>query len=343
VQGGAEMGAYTNVLPGGRPLDDAAVRGEFEAMWGFDVPTGPALHTVAMVQAAEQGELDAMYIVGGNFLETLPQPERVERALAKLPLRIHQDIVLTPQMLVEPQDEVWLLPARTRYEQEGGGTETTTERRVVYSPHISGHDVGEARSEWRIVLDLVRAARPERAHLLAFDDADAIRAEIARAVPQYRGIERFKARGDAFQYGGRHLCVDGQFPLPGGRARFWPVAPPLVLAPEGALMLSTRRGKQFNSIIQADFDALTGAHRDDILMSVDDARARGLSDGQRVLVRSVWGQREAVVRCAAMHPGNAQMHWPEANGLLPPDRTDPHGGVPDYNAAVFVEARSRDA
>ena len=343
VQGGAEMGAYTNVLPGGRPLDDAAVRGEFEAMWGFDVPTGPALHTVAMVQAAEQGELDAMYIVGGNFLETLPQPERVERALAKLPLRIHQDIVLTPQMLVEPQDEVWLLPARTRYEQEGGGTETTTERRVVYSPHISGHDVGEARSEWRIVLDLVRAARPERAHLLAFDDADAIRAEIARAVPQYRGIERFKARGDAFQYGGRHLCVDGQFPLPGGRAHFWPVAPPLALAPEGALMLSTRRGKQFNSIIQADFDALTGAHRDDILMSVDDARARGLTDGQRVRVRSAWGQRDAVVRCAAMHPGNAQMHWPEANGLLPPDRTDPHGGVPDYNAAVFVEARSRDA
>lgn len=337
VQGGAEMGAYTTALPGGLSVDDPVARAHFSAMWGFEVPSGPALHTVGMVQAAGRGELDVMYVVGGNFLETLPQARQVEQALAQVPVRIHQDIVVTRQMLIEPAEEVWLLPARTRYEQEGGGTETTTERRVVFSPHLEGHDVGEARSEWRIVLDLVRAARPERAALLDLPDGAAIRADIARAVPQYAPIADLSRQGDVFQYGGRHLCVDGVFPLPGGRAHFWPVAPPVVVSPEGALMLSTRRGKQFNSMVQADYDPLTGAYRDDVLMAVEDAVARGLEDGERVRVRSEHGACEAVVRCAALHPGNVQMHWPEANVLLPADRLDPHGGVPDYNAQVFIE------
>jgi hypothetical protein len=35
-------------------------------------------------------------------------------------------------MFIEPKEEVLLLPAKTRYEQEGGGTETITERRVVF-------------------------------------------------------------------------------------------------------------------------------------------------------------------------------------------------------------------
>ena len=46
-------------------------------------------------------------------------------------------------------DDVVLLPVATRYEQEGGGTETTTERRIVFSPEIPRR-VAEARSEWRL-------------------------------------------------------------------------------------------------------------------------------------------------------------------------------------------------
>ena len=34
------------------------------------------------------------------------------------------------------KEEVILLPAKTRYEQDDGGTETTTERRILFSPEI---------------------------------------------------------------------------------------------------------------------------------------------------------------------------------------------------------------
>src|SRR5439155_12931669 len=128
----------------------------------------PGLTAEEMLEAADRGELDVLYSSGGNFLEVLPDPARVRRALGRVPLRVHQDIVLSSQMLVDPGDTVVLLPAATRYEQRGGGTQTTTERRIVFSPEIPGSRVGEARSEWEIFVDLARRIDPSRAQLMDF-------------------------------------------------------------------------------------------------------------------------------------------------------------------------------
>ena len=114
-----------------------------------------------MVEAADRGEIDVLWMSGTNFLEVMPDPQAVAEALGRVPTRIHQDVVVTSQMLVEG-DDVILLPVATRYEQEGGGTSTTTERRVAFSPEIP-RQVGEARSEWRLFGDIIARARPERA------------------------------------------------------------------------------------------------------------------------------------------------------------------------------------
>ena len=95
----------------------------------------------------------------------LPDPPEVEAALATVPLRVHQDIVVSSQMLVDPGDTVVLLPAATRYEQRDGGTQTSTERRIAFSPEIPGPRSGEARSEWEIFVDLARRVDPERARI----------------------------------------------------------------------------------------------------------------------------------------------------------------------------------
>ncbi|MFW5926145.1 MAG: FdhF/YdeP family oxidoreductase [Myxococcota bacterium] len=337
VQGGAEMGAYANVYPGGRPIHEETA-GELESQWGFRPPDTPGLDAVSMVQAAARGEIDLLYQVGGNFRDTLAQPEAVDRAVGRIPVRIHQDIVLTHPMLLEPEDTAYLLPAKTRYEHEGGVTETTTERRVVFSPHVPGHDVGEAREEWRIAVDLARAAKPEgAARALDYPDAAAIRRDIARTVPFYADITSLAKQGDAFQWGGERLCEGGTFPLPGGRARFVTSDPPDRRLPKGRFHLSTRRGKQFNSIVQGDVDQLTGAARDHVLINAADMRALGLVPDQPVVVRSDDGEFRGRAFEATIARGNVQMHWPEANPLLPSDRMDPGGRVPDYNAVVTVE------
>ena len=333
VQGGAEMGAYATALPGGVAIDDASAR-RFSDLWGFEVPARPGRTTVEALEAAHRGELEAFYCIGGNFLETMPDPARIEASLARIPLRLHSDVVVSSQMLVEPAEAVYLLPARTRYEQRGGGTETTTERRVVFSPEIEGHEVGEARGEWEMLLDLARAARPEGYARVHFEDAAAIRAEIERAVPAYAGIARLARQGDQFQWGGPRLCEGRRFATPDGKARFQPVRPPASAPSPGRFVLATRRGKQFNSMVQRERDPLNGAERDHVLISAADARALGLATGDPVLLRSATGEYRGRALVAEVARGTLQGHWPEVNVLLAAGRVDPHGGVPDYNAEV---------
>lgn len=335
VQGGAEAGCVPSALPGGVPVNaESAAR--FSKLWGFAVPLAPGLSAVEMIDAAEAGRLDTMVAVGGNFLETLPDPGWVRRALERIPLRVHQDIVLTPQMLVDPADTVVLLPAQTRYEQRGGGTETTTERYIIFSPEIAGRRIGESRAEWEILMQLAERVAPDRRALIHFENADQIRQEIAQAVPFYKGIEKLKKKGDAVQWGGPRLCEDGRFATESGRAHFTPLATGDAYLPDGWFRLSTRRGKQFNSMVQSDYDPLTGARRDEVLMDCQDAAQLGLAEGSRVRLRSHAGQWSGRVKFAPICRGNLQVHWPEGNVLLAHDRREPASGMPDFNALVEV-------
>jgi predicted molibdopterin-dependent oxidoreductase YjgC len=309
--------------------------------------------TVEYLEAAWRGELDGLYCIGGNFLETLPEPKRVADALAKIPLRIHTDLVLTSQMLVEPADTVFVLPARTRYEQRGGGTETSTERRVIFSPELPRDGIGEARSEWEMLLDFAKAVRPEAAAQLDFADGAAIRADIERAVPSYRGIAALAKEGDQFQWGGPALCTERRFATSDGKAHFQAVAPmrrsaaTAAVAPGGAerngrtFRLATRRGKQFNSMVQQNVDGLTGAARDHIFMSAPDAARLRVRRDDPILLKGAVGTFRGRVFIADVAVGTLQGHWPEVNGLLPANVLEPKSLVPDYNADVEVEPLPR--
>jgi molybdopterin-dependent oxidoreductase alpha subunit len=337
VQGGAEMGAYATVFPGGITIgvDSAAA---LAARYGFSIGDRPGLTAEEMVLAGGRGEIDVLYSSGGNFLDVLPDPDAVERALSHVPVRVHQDIVVTSQMLVDPGDVVVLLPACTRYEQRGGGTETTTERRVAFSPEVRGPRVGEARAEWEIFGDLAARVRPELADAVRFTDADAIRAEISEVVPAYSGIEHLERLGDSVQWGGPQLGVGGAFSTPDGKAHFTVVRPSVDARPtgRGAFVLSTRRGKQFNSMVYAAKDPLTGAVRDAVLLSERDADTLGVADGARVTLRSEHGEMPARVHVAPIRPGNVQVFFPEGNVLLPVGIRDAASGVPDYTTRIDI-------
>jgi anaerobic selenocysteine-containing dehydrogenase len=127
-------------------------------------------------------------------------------------------------------------------------------------------------------------------------------------------------------------------PTPDGRARFAavPITPPA--AGSTGLRLSTRRGKQFNSMVQADRDSLTGAARDEVLVSAEDARRLGLDDGAAVVLSSPTGELRGRLRLAPVKPGNVQVHWPEGNLLVAAGVRSPEAGIPDYNALVTIEA-----
>jgi molybdopterin-dependent oxidoreductase alpha subunit len=335
VQGGAEMGAYATALPGGKPVNRENAQ-KLSAEYGFDVPDWVGLTTTEMVEACARGGMDLLYCLGGNFLRTLPDPKYVRQALANVPMRVHQDIILTDQMFIEAKEEVILLPAKTRYEQDDGGTETITERRIVFTPEIS-RQVGEAKAEWKILRELAASVSPERAHLIGCETGWKMREEIARVVPFYDGFQKLNKTGDAFQYGGPHLCADWKFATSDGKAHFKAVPLPDLNRKAGEFKVSTRRGKQFNTLIYAEVDPLNGAQRDAILMNPDDAAELHLVHEDRIVLTNELGRYNGRVFLAPIARGNLQMHWPEGNVIVHRGIVDPAGMVPDYNAWVRVE------
>jgi anaerobic selenocysteine-containing dehydrogenase len=108
--------------------------------------------------------------------------------------------------------------------------------------------------------------------------------------------------------------------------------------PPGHFVVSTRRGKQFNSMVQSTVDPLNGAHRDDILIDEADAAALGLRDGAPVVLRSAIGELRGRLKFARLPTQTLQVHWPEGNVLIASgaEHREPRSHVPDYNAVVTI-------
>ena len=329
VQGGAEVGCV--------PFVDPVTAQRWSETWGFSVSPGRGWTAAEMIEHSSRGEVDLFWIVGGNFLETLPDAARSRQALARPRLRVHQDIVLSSSMLVDGDGDVVLLPAATRYESPGGGSETSTERRIIFSPEIPGRRIGSAKPEWWVFREVMARAAPERTHLVGLEDSDRIRQEIARAIPLYTGIETLSAKGDQVQWGGPTLYADGRFATSDRKAHFAVVSTRPVSAGPDRFAVSTRRGKQFNSMVQRAVDPLTGAGRDEIFISAEDLRRLQLREGTPVRLRSASGIFRGRLKLAPIKPGNLEVHWPEGNTLLSGSAIDPDSMEPDFNAFVTID------
>jgi anaerobic selenocysteine-containing dehydrogenase len=90
-------------------------------------------------------------------------------------------------------------------------------------------------------------------------------------------------------------------------------------------------------MVQRDVDPLTGARRDDILISEADIARLRRAEGDRVRLTSASGVFDGTLRLAPIKPGNLEVHWPEGMPLLAGDAIDPDSMEPDYNATVSVE------
>jgi len=226
VQGGEECGAEPDKFPGGFAVNDETAR-RFSNLWRHPVPSNPGLRMPQMIAAAHQREIKFLYSIGGNLLETVPERDFAAEALQKVPVRVHQDVVLNSSMLLDPEEIVLILPGQTRYEQRGGGTSTSTERRIRFTPEIHGHPIGESLPEWEIPVIIGRRTMPNGDLLFPFNDTQSIRAEMGRVMPIYQGVEKLKQEGDHLQWGGPLLYRDGQFSaMPDGRALFSVLEPP---------------------------------------------------------------------------------------------------------------------
>jgi len=179
VQGACDMGALPNVYSGYQKVTDPAAREKFEKAWGVDnLPVDVGYTVTTAVDAAADGELKALYILGENPMMSDPDQNHVREALERLEFVVVQDIFPTPTS--EFADVI--LPAACYAEKDG--TFTSTERRVQ-RVRKAVEPVGQARSDWEILCDLAKRCGYDGMQYRSPSD---IMDEIAAVTPIYGGI-----------------------------------------------------------------------------------------------------------------------------------------------------------
>jgi formate dehydrogenase alpha subunit len=179
VQGACDMGALPNVFSGYQAVTDATARAKFEKAWGVeDLPDKVGLTVTTAIDAAAEGGLKALYVMGENPMMSDPDQNHVRKALEQLDFLVVQDIFPTPT--TEFADVV--LPAASYAEKDG--TFTSTERRVQ-RVRKAVEPVGESRSDWEILCDVAGRAGYDN---MQYDSVGEILDEIATVTPIYGGM-----------------------------------------------------------------------------------------------------------------------------------------------------------
>ena len=349
VQGGGDMGALPDKLPGFQSIIDDNARARFSAAWGVEVPARPGLHLTLMFEAMERGELRSAYVIGENPADSEADVTHARTLLAGLDMLVVQDIFMT--RTAELADVV--LPASVAW-AESDGTVTSSERRVQ-RVRAAVTPPGEARDDIEIIGDLARRLGYDQWGQPTPHD---LWEELRSLSPLHAGMswERLESEG-----GLQWPCPDNDHPgspfLHGwlwaddleGRdpAPFSVVAhagPADELTDEFPLRLTTGRAlDSYNTGVQSGGFESPIRSGDALDLNPTDAARLSIADGDRVLVSSRRGSVEMDVR---VHPdlpvglSFTTFHFPElvdAN-VLTNDTWDKRSGTAEFKAtAIRVE------
>jgi len=202
-QGAVDMGLLPHFYTGYQSLEDPAARQSLEEVLGARLPAAKGMNTEEMLEAAANGRLKALYIMGSNLLAHYPDREWAKEALLSLELLVVQDMFMTET--AEAADVV--LPAASFAEKDG--TFTNVERRIQRVRKAL--ELPESLpADWQIVGAIARKMEAP----MGFTTSESVLTEIARVTPDYRDLT-YKSLGS---FGIRRPLT-----LPGGRLSFWPV------------------------------------------------------------------------------------------------------------------------
>jgi molybdopterin-dependent oxidoreductase alpha subunit len=332
---------HSNVQGVGSVGVSPALKTEFArrlgALYGMSLPEGPGLHTLASVEAAERGEIDAALLLGGNLFAATPDRSHAERALRRISTTIYVATKLNEGHIHGRGRTCLVLPALARDEEHQCTTQESMFNYVRLSDGGAPPPTSEVLSETEIIATLAGRVLPAGPiDFSALKDHAAIRSAIAAVVPGYEQIGAIDRTRAEFEIAGRirHAPL---FLEPSGRARAAVTPLPSFPLAAGELRLMTLRSEgQFNTVVYEDEDLYRGNERRDVVMlSEADARERGLVRDQRVLVANPTGAMEALVRFAPLPPGNVAMYYPEANVLIP-RRIDPDSATPVFKSTAVA-------
>jgi predicted molibdopterin-dependent oxidoreductase YjgC len=352
VQGGGDMGALPDRLPGFQHVENDEARAKFDRLWGIPIPPRKGWHQSEMLTAMESGQLRCLYVLGENPRQSDADGRHVESLLKGLDFLVVQDILMTGT--AELADVV--LPGSASW-AEADGTVTNSERRVQLCRKAIDPP-GEARDDCRILEDLANRLGAD----WHYSGAEQIWDELRALSPIHAGMSyRRLAEHNGLQW----PCYDEahpgekvmhwrlwEEPLLGPRVPIIPTAyePPVdQVTAEYPLMLTTgRRLEFFNTGVQTTLYDSARKQEEVLELNAEDAAALGIEDGARVRVTSRRGAIELRARAdAGLYRGLAflTLHHPDqaAVNLLTIHAVDPKSGTAEFKAtAIRVELIGSD-
>ena len=347
VQGGGDMGALPDRLPGFQHVENDELRAKFDRAWGVTVPPKRGWHLSGMFDAMERGDLTTVYCIGENPLQSEADQARARHLLEGLEFLVVQDIFQTAT--ADLADVV--LPAAAAW-AESEGTVTNSERRVQ-RVRKALEPPGEARDDLWIISEIARRMGGDWGWSSAEEAWNELRTlSPVHAGMSYRRLEELGGipwpcydenhPGELFLHS--RLWED---PVPGNRVPFVPVDhdPPVdKLDDDFPIRLTTgRRLDSYNTGVQTAGYTSPLRRGESLDVSPEDAQSYGLADGERVRVVSRRGQVEAPIRIdEGLRPGLTFMtlHFQDdvATNLLTIDATDPKSGTAEFKAtAIRIE------
>ncbi len=303
---------------GVKPVLAEDIIAKIEKAFGVELPINEGMDTMACMQAADNGDIDAAVLMGGNMYAANPNSSWAEKSLNKIGFKLCLTTTLNQSHLIGIDDsEMLVLPVTARDEE----WEPTTQESMFNFVRLSDGGINRlenVRPESVILADFAEKLLPDcPIDFSTFKNHRLVREAIAEIVP---GLEKLSDIDDAkkeFHITNR-LMHDPVFNTPSGKAVFrMNDTIPKERAKSGFMLTSIRSEGQFNSIIYEEKDSYRRADtRWSVLMNKDDISELGVVAGDKVSLKSAQGiMKDVKVVEFGLPRGNVMAYYPEANIL----------------------------
>jgi formate dehydrogenase major subunit len=221
VQGASDFGSMPDIFSGYQKVDNAEIRGKFEAAWGVSLPITTGLDNRQMIEATHEGKLKSMYIKGEDTITSDANANDVAQAFGMLEFMVVQDIFFSETCRYADI----VLPASPSLEKDG--TFVNTERRIQRL-YKAFEPLGDSKPDWEII-QLI-AQKLGGAGGWNYTHPSEVMDEVAKLTPHFAGVNYERLEGyKTLQW---PVAADGtdspllyteKFALADGKATFFPL------------------------------------------------------------------------------------------------------------------------